>query len=729
MVVETKFVTSKAMLDWQYFQILGDLSEIQRHDSDPTCPCRLSTELGENCLAKHSLMLSVIAAETAAMDEPNRVMFATLSEEAKGKHEGMKLFLCDPGKESPEFTDWSRQWRKKIEPLYYHQSCHMKLRQEFICNLHQEPKVKISGSCTAKRGCSLKVKGAVETVQNTTALGSTSLTRYELRYKIREAKSLIPSNDPITFEPNPAYPQDLQPRLRGRAANKAQVLTMAANLDPDALLDDFHSIDRGAPIVDDNGVVLSGNGRVMAIQHAVSEFPSSYAVYKEHLIQAAPNYGLKLGKIQSPVLVRELVSKVDRRTFVEEANASTTIAASAIEIARSDAQKITVTMLNSLEVADGQGVEDALRSSANATFVSSFLSKLSANERAGVADAKGMLSQDGIRRITMAIFVNVFPGDVGIRLAEKFFESTDINVRNVFNGIVGALGKLAQSEALARGGQRNADLQIGDDLARAVVAFSDIKKTPGMTVEKYLAQSQMFERQLNEFQEKLLSLIDKRSRSGKKVAALLKTYAGIVIESPPPAQGALIPGTTPTKDQFIDAAVKRSEEPETVAMLQETNVCESLNFALDAEHGAMNEYNTLAAQAKRAHFLKDDVERLKGIEETEKDHHLVLSGIIERNCGGATMYETDPLLEKIHMELCPGILPCLLEPKGKISLPICISEQRENRENCIQDLKARNREAGCSREEGTGSKKCPSVFKVCTASIGCRLGRAKERVA
>ncbi len=590
--------SSRDMLSWQYKTILAEIQQIELHESGD-CPCILSDlNPPEKCIGKHTLNVFSLCNETAQMDSRNAKLLLEIAEKASEFHDKFKDFVCHTG-DLPDLRNWARSARKVLEPIYYACSVKKGKLSDSVADIvglfdFSNPKVKVSGTCS-QQYCSLKVKGIIETVQATTAtglpdaidnvirhleketegqatpltyaIGSTSLTKYELRYVIRDAKSLTPSNDPITFESNPDYPQELQPRLRGRAANKAQVLTMAANLDPDALLDDFHSIDRGAPIVDDRGVVLSGNGRVMAIQHAVSEFPQSYAVYKEHLLQAAENYGLKIGKIDSPVLVRELVSKVDKRTFVEEANASTTIAASAIEIARSDAQKITATMLNSLEVAEGQSVEDALRSSADGAFVSAFLSKLSANERAGIADAKGQLNQDGIRRITMAIFVSVFPGDVGIRLSEKFFESTDVNVRNVFNGIVGALGKLAQSEALVRDGQRAADLGIGDDLARVVVAYSDIKKTPGMTVDKYLSQSAMFERQLNSFQEKMLAEIDSRARSGRRIAAVLKAYADIVMASSPPSQGALLPNAALTKEQAFDAAITRSQEITTAALL------------------------------------------------------------------------------------------------------------------------------------------------------------------
>ena len=422
---------------------------------------------------------------------------------------------------------------------------------------HQEPQQAPLAAKPAPAPSHL-AKGAEGKATSLTYATGPSLTRYELRYDIRDVKTLVASHDPITFETNPAYPQDLQPRRRGRAANREQVLNMAAKLDPDALLDEFHSIDRGAPIVD-SGVVLSGNGRVMAIIHAISEFPNSYGVYKERLAQAAPKYGLKVGKTATPILIREMISKVDRRKFVEEANASTTIAPSAIEIARSDAQKINPAMLNHLSVSESQSIEDALRSSSNSSFVNAFLNKMPANERAGVADAMGKLNQDGIRRITMAIFVSAFPDDMGISLAEKFFEVTDVNVKTIFNGIVGALSKLAQSEALVRAGKRNADLGIGDDLARAVVAYSDIKKLPGTTVDKYVNQAQMFERQLNKFQEKLLAELDKRARSGKKVTALLRAYSESVLNSPSPQQGYLIPGVVPTKEQAFETAIKHSE--------------------------------------------------------------------------------------------------------------------------------------------------------------------------
>ena len=355
--IKEKFNTSRKMLDWQYFQVIGELTELQRHASDTTCPCRLSKDLGENCLAKHSLGLSVIAAETAAMDKAHYDLFMDLSAEAKEKHEGMKAFLCDI-KDEPEFMEWSRQWRKRIEPLYYYGSCNLPKGAE----LHQEPR--ISGSLndvlkvqnirtemhkpcktgTSPRVCSglnkiqpglnklstqlknhqstitglkhqlqtplnicqgqvemfNKADGALDpygsrcrdpetghwtkseachfqpTGNKTLALSMDNKTQYEFEFRIVDLDELIVSNDPFTYAVNAKYPQELQPRLRERAATQLQVERIAADLKPDALITDFHVIDRGSPIVGDDMVVEAGNGRVMGLARAARDFPENY---------------------------------------------------------------------------------------------------------------------------------------------------------------------------------------------------------------------------------------------------------------------------------------------------------------------------------------------------------------------------------------------------------------------------------------------------------------------
>ena len=396
----------------------------------------------------------------------------------------------------------------------------------------------------------------------TTALGMDGLTRYEFEFKVVSLDKLIVSHDPFTFAPNPNYPEELQPRLRGRAATKIQVEKIAANLEPDAVITDFHVIDRGTPIVGPDLVVEAGNGRVMGIIKAAADHPDKYAEYKDRLRERARDYGLSakdVDLIENPVLIRVRITDVDRTTFAQEANQAATIAPSAIEIARTDAHKITLGMLRELIIGENESLEDALRAPKNQAFAKRFLATLPENVQAALVDAQGYLNRDGVHRMAMAVFVSAFQGDSGLRLAEKAFESVDMDVRNTVNAIARSLGPLAQAEALTRTGERDTTLSIGDDLAQTVNVYSAIKRNPSLTVEKYMAQEQIFARELTPFQEKILVVLEEYKRSPRKLAGIFTAYAEGVIKAPPPAQAALLPGAEITKEGLWESAVKAPE--------------------------------------------------------------------------------------------------------------------------------------------------------------------------
>ncbi len=80
-----------------------------------------------------------------------------------------------------------------------------------------------------------------------TAVGTDPTKKYEMRYELRELDELVTSNT-ADGRINPDYPSELQPRDRTRASSRAQVANIAADLEPDALLDEFKAIDRGTPI-------------------------------------------------------------------------------------------------------------------------------------------------------------------------------------------------------------------------------------------------------------------------------------------------------------------------------------------------------------------------------------------------------------------------------------------------------------------------------------------------
>ncbi|OBW62929.1 MAG: hypothetical protein A9183_00705 [Dehalococcoides mccartyi] len=426
---------------------------------------------------------------------------------------------------------------------------------------------KLISQIAARPDLSIRKKADQSISNKTWAVGTTTTTRYEFEYKIVDALKIKASHNPVDFTPTPGYPQELQPRNRDRAATRLQVERIAANLDPGSLLTDFHGIDRGTPIVGPDMVVESGNGRVMAMVLAYKNYPNVWAKYLETMVNKLQEFGLTFGKteekFEAPILVRVRLTQVDRKQFVEEANSSTVIQSSAIETGRSDANKITPEMLNSLEILEGENIEDALRSARNTNFVRQFVQKLSANEQARIVDAKGILSQDGIRRATLALFMATFKGEVGQKLAERFFESTDLSVRTVFNGLLRTLGLLSRAETLSLKGEREKEYAIGEDLAKVIAVLVAIKKQDGYTVAKYIAQMSMLERELDKFQERILLVLDENSRSAKKIAAILGTYAQMVIDSTPPNQVSLMPGLGKvSKAELFESAIKRAAQLE-----------------------------------------------------------------------------------------------------------------------------------------------------------------------
>ena len=111
--------SSRDMLSWQLKTLLGEIQQIELHETG-NCPCILNAENPpERCLGKHLLNISTLSQETASMDSQNREWLRKLATEANQRHEQFREFICHT-EELPELADWARNWRKHyIEPNYY----------------------------------------------------------------------------------------------------------------------------------------------------------------------------------------------------------------------------------------------------------------------------------------------------------------------------------------------------------------------------------------------------------------------------------------------------------------------------------------------------------------------------------------------------------------------------------------------------------------------------------
>lgn len=410
---------------------------------------------------------------------------------------------------------------------------------------------------------------------------------------------LVPSHTDALAE-NPAFPQELQPRDRDRLASQAQIQGIAQNLSPDALLVDSGQLDRGTPIIGPGNLVLSGNGRTLALRLARQSYPENWQTYQERLAQVAPAYGIDpaaLAGIKDPVLVRQLEGSVDLPAFVSEANARATMAMSPAEQAAQDATRLQDSAVARLEVGENQTIDQALTSAANRDFVRSYAASLPENERAAVQTSDGALNAAGLQRLKDALLARTYPGDAGRTLAETFTESIDPGVKNVEAAVYQSLPDMARAEALTRAGLRDPSLSIAEDLAGAVNVLGRLRQQ-GIRVDDYLAQSSMLDRELSPTGERILGQLAAMGSSPRRLRLFLKDYARAVEAQPDPRQAGMFGERQLTREELLDRVIKQAGDTGALGPLfttqAETPAAPPVGQELAAGARAPNESQTPA---------------------------------------------------------------------------------------------------------------------------------------
>lgn len=156
-------------------------------------------------------------------------------------------------------------------------------------------------------------KGSVN--ESTTVKG----TKISSNFALVEAKKLIVSHDAAGVA-NPDFPQALQPRDRSDKKSVEAIKANAKKLQPEKL-GQTDRVGNGAPIVGDDLVVESGNGRAMAVKLAYDNGDAEN--YRAWLIENADEFGFSAEQVEAykqPVLVRVRTTAIDRMDFAIEAN-------------------------------------------------------------------------------------------------------------------------------------------------------------------------------------------------------------------------------------------------------------------------------------------------------------------------------------------------------------------------------------------------------------------------
>lgn len=270
----------------------------------------------------------------------------------------------------------------------------------------------------------------------------------------------------------------LQPRDRGRVEYTTEALERASRLDPEQLRPGRVS-DSGAPIILEDGTILSGNGRAMSIAHVYAnpELSERAAAYRASLGPDAAN-------MKQPVLVMRAAGMTpdDAARFADLSNRGRIAAMSATERAARDAKA-----LGSDGVSLYQGGDfDAPQ---NVSFMRAFMDKaVTASERAALSK-DGRLTQEGIQRMRGAILASAYDDAPTL---SKMLESADDNIRNITGALADAAPKFASLKADIAAGRVMSEMDATPQITEAVKKIVDLRNR-GITAERHFAQLDAFD--------------------------------------------------------------------------------------------------------------------------------------------------------------------------------------------------------------------------------------------
>ncbi|QXW24557.1 hypothetical protein KXJ74_09040 [Acinetobacter johnsonii] len=352
-------------------------------------------------------------------------------------------------------------------------------------------------------------------------------TKVSTVFALLESDEITASHTAAGAE-NPEYSQELQPRDRSRESSQAWVQKTSNGLDPESLGRSGRA-DTGAPIVGDDLVVESGNGRTMAIQLAYARGQAEE--YRQWLIEEAEYFGFSAAQAESfkqPILVRIRTSEVDRVQFTIEANQDDKLSFSATERAKSDAKRLDENLLALFTPGD----DGDLLTAGNQKFIHGFLKSIGDTEAAQYITTEGKPTQALVTRIKAAIFSKAYNDD---RLLEMMADQTKPDLQNMLNALGAAAPKFIEAQAVSRGDIQDVSSSIIDGIEQALDkrvtnAIIDAANTivaakrNDQDIAEFIQQQGLFG-DLGEGVPELAVFLSKNSRSAKKMSMLFKAMA------------------------------------------------------------------------------------------------------------------------------------------------------------------------------------------------------------
>jgi predicted kinase len=135
------------------------------------------------------------------------------------------------------------------------------------------------------------------------------------QYVIVDLDEIKASHNEHTFQDTEGYPLNEHGRnindrnYKNDVAAQQTVISIAQNIDGDKLIE-LTSSPSGTPIIDKNGIVVSGNNRVMSLKLAANKYPDQYQKYLDVLASEVESFGFKY-TVGSALLMHDRIALPD----------------------------------------------------------------------------------------------------------------------------------------------------------------------------------------------------------------------------------------------------------------------------------------------------------------------------------------------------------------------------------------------------------------------------------
>lgn len=257
---------------------------------------------------------------------------------------------------------------------------------------------------------------------------------------------------------------EFQPRNRDRAASDLQITKIANELDPERLYDSRVS-DDGSPIIGQDNMIESGNGRIAALKLAKEKNPAGY----ERYLQSLRDRGYKIDGINNPVFVRRRTTELsneDRIKFTQLSNEDRGLNKTETEKAQINASRIDDDVVSLHKGGDPDSIE-------NRDFMRAFIAKMPSNFAGAAIGSDGNYTQEAIRAAKAAMVSKAYDDP---DLVQNIFDSSDPEVKSVGNVLRDRAPEYAQLGAAVRAKEVPERFDISKKIMQAVKIIRDAKR-------------------------------------------------------------------------------------------------------------------------------------------------------------------------------------------------------------------------------------------------------------